>query len=75
MLYGIPFPASGANLNGSGGGGSGYCYCERTKMYYPSGCLLDDSHLLLEIPTIEPNNTGNGYILLYLLRLYHLILK
>lgn len=55
--------ASGANLNGSGGGGSGYCYCERTKMYYPSGCLLDDSHLLLEIPTIEPNNTGNGYIL------------
>ena len=32
-------------------------------MYYPSGCLLDDSHLLLEISTIEPNNTGNGYIL------------
>lgn len=59
------------------GGGSGYVYTSSTKSSYPSGCLLNDSHLLTDAQTIAgtssmPNkeyggssvigNSGNGMV-------------
>ena len=54
----------GAGSNGSGGGGSGYVYCNSRKMYYPNGCLLDDTFLLAEPEMYDASNTGNGYIVI-----------
>lgn len=39
------------------GGGSGYVYTSSTKSSYPSGCLLNDSHLLTDAQTIAGNSS------------------
>lgn len=57
-----------------GGGGSGYVYTESTAVNYPEGCLLNESHYLINANTYagntsfesptgtnETGHTGNGY--------------
>lgn len=55
------YPDSSGDDDRGGGGGSGYVYTSATAKDYPTGCLLNSSHYLINASTTGGQRTGDGY--------------